>query len=592
MSPIIGESPVTHKVHLTYISVVLLGPKTGNKEEIVKGCFQVIQNRSNHMLTNVFCLSTTMAKKVAVIGAGASGLVCIKCCLDEGLEPTCFERTDDIGGLWKFKEIPEEGRASIYRSVIINTSKEMMCYSDFPIPDDYPNYMHNSKILNYFRDYAKHFNLHKYIQFKTLVCSIKKRPDFSSTGQWDVVTETEGKQKSAVFDAILVCTGHHTDAHLPLDSFPGIGKFKGQYFHSRDYKNPEGFKGKRVVVIGIGNSGGDLAVELSRTADQVYLSTRRGSWIVNRVADYGYPVDMLTSSRFLGFFKRTLPLSVINWLAEKKLNRRFDHANYGLKPQHGLLNQHPMVNDDLPNRIISGTVLVKPNVREFTETAAIFEDGTVEENIDVIVFATGYHFAFPFFDNSVLNVRNNQVSLYKYVFPTHLEKPTVAVIGLIQPLGAIMPISELQARWATRVFKGLNNLPTEENMNMDMQEKKEQMARRYVSSQRHTIQVDYLDYMDELAILAGVKPNVLALWLTDPKLAKEVFFGPSTPYQFRLTGPGKWDGARNAILTQWERTLKPTRTRLIEDRRNRSSVPLLLKVFFFLTLALAIILYL
>ncbi|XP_069497187.1 flavin-containing monooxygenase 5-like [Ambystoma mexicanum] len=533
-----------------------------------------------------------MAKRVAVIGAGASGLACIKCCLDEGLEPTCFERTDDIGGLWKFKEVPEEGRASIYRSVIINTSKEMMCYSDYPIPDDYPNYMHNSKILRYFRDYAKHFNLHKYIQFKTTVCSIKKQPDFLSTGQWNVVTERDGKQESAIFDAILVCTGHHTDAHMPLDSFPGIEKFKGQYFHSRDYKNAEGFLGKRVVVIGIGNSGGDIAVELSRSADQVFLSTRRGSWILNRVADYGYPLDMLGSTRFLDVLKSTIPLSLINWLLEKKLNRRFDHANYGLKPKHGLFNQHPMVNDDLPNRIISGTVLVKPNIKEFTETAAIFEDGTVEENIDAIVFATGYNFAFPFFEDSVLNVSNNQVSLYKFVFPPHLEKPTVAVIGLVQPLGAIMPISELQARWATRVFKDLNKLPSEENMKADIRTKKERMLRRYVSSQRHTIQVDYLDYMDELACLVGVKPNVCSLLLTDPKLAKQVFFGPCTPYQFRLTGPGKWDGARKAILTQWERALKPTRTRVIESHPSRSSLTLLLKIFCLFALLAAIIIYL
>lgn len=108
-----------------------------------------------------------MAKKrIAVIGSGASGLTCIKCCLEEGLEPVCFERSDDIGGLWRYQENPEEGRASIYKSVIINTSKEMMCFSDYPIPDHYPNFMHNSQVLEYFRMYAKEFGLLKYIQFK------------------------------------------------------------------------------------------------------------------------------------------------------------------------------------------------------------------------------------------------------------------------------------------------------------------------------------------------------------------------------------------------------------------------------------------
>ncbi|XP_009473310.1 PREDICTED: dimethylaniline monooxygenase [N-oxide-forming] 5-like, partial [Nipponia nippon] len=118
------------------------------------------------------------------------------------------------------QEQPEEGRASIYRSVIINTSKEMMCFSDFPIPDDFPNYMHNSKIMEYFRMYAQHFDLLRHIRFRTSVCRVAKRPDFAATGQWEVVTESEGKQEAAIFDAVLVCTGHHTEAHLPLSAFP------------------------------------------------------------------------------------------------------------------------------------------------------------------------------------------------------------------------------------------------------------------------------------------------------------------------------------------------------------------------------------
>lgn len=119
-----------------------------------------------------------------------------------------------------------------------------------------------------------------------------------------------------------------------------------------------------------------------------------------------------------------------------------------------LLSQHPMVNDDLPNRIISGTIKVKPNVREFRGSSVVFEDGTIEDDIDLVVFATGYTFSFPFLQSHVVSVTENKAQLYKYVFPPCLEKSTLAIIGLIQPLGAIMPISEMQARWATRVFKG------------------------------------------------------------------------------------------------------------------------------------------
>nr|XP_060477718.1 flavin-containing monooxygenase 5 isoform X1 [Panthera onca]XP_060477719.1 flavin-containing monooxygenase 5 isoform X1 [Panthera onca] len=509
-------------------------------------------------------------KRIAVIGGGASGLSSIKCCLEEGLEPVCFERTHDIGGLWRFQENPEEGRASIYKSVIINTSKEMMCFSDYPIPDHYPNFMHNSQVLEYFRMYAKEFDLLKYIRLKTTVCSVKKQPDFSTSGQWEVVTESEGEKEVNVFDGVMVCTGHHTNAHLPLESFPGIEKFKGQYFHSRDYKNPQSFTGKRVIVIGIGNSGGDLAVEISHTAKQVFLSTRRGSWILNRVADYGYPLDVLVSSRFKHFLLNICGQSLANNFLEKKMNQRFDHEMFGLKPKHRALSQHPTVNDELPNRIISGLVKVKGNVKEFTETAALFEDGSREDDIDAVIFATGYTFAFPFLEDSVQVVKN-KISLYKNVFPPNLEKPTLAIIGLIQPLGAIMPISELQGRWVTQVFKGLKTLPSQSKMKAEIAKTQEQMAKRYVESQRHTIQGDYIDTMEELADLVGVRPSLLSLAFTDPKLAIQIIWGPCTPIQYRLQGPGKWDGARKAILTTEDRIRKPLMTRVIEHTNSTTS---------------------
>ncbi|KAG8556237.1 hypothetical protein GDO81_017978 [Engystomops pustulosus] len=452
-----------------------------------------------------------MVQKICIIGAGSSGLTAIKCCLDENLHPTCFESSDDIGGLWRFK---------------------------------------------------------------TKVCSIKKHPDFATTGQWDVVTECDGKQEVGIFDGILVCSGHHTFPHLPLHTFPGIDKFKGKYLHSRDYKYPQEFADKRIIVIGIGNSGGDLAVELSSVAKQVYLSTRRGAWVVNRVADEGFPLDVVLYSRYKLLLKQYFTTEMLNSWAEKKMNRRFNHENFGLKPQHRILSQHPTINDDLPNRIISGKVLVKPNIKEFTERDVIFDDGTMEKNIDVVFFATGYSFSFPFFEDPDLNAEKNHISLYKFVFPPHLEKTTVAFIGLIQPIGAIMPISELQSRWATRVFKGLCKLPSSKSMTKEMLITKDEMARRYVESPRHTIQVDFMEYMDEIASQFGAKPSLLRFWITDPKLASEIFFGPCTPYQYRLTGPGNWLEARNAILTQRERIIKPTKTRICTQEMNESKSPM------------------
>ncbi|KAK3087719.1 hypothetical protein FSP39_009588 [Pinctada imbricata] len=453
------------------------------------------------------------AKKVAVIGAGASGLPAIKCCLDEGLEPVCFERTDHIGGLWYYTTSAIDGQACVMKSTVINTSKEMMCYSDFPIPKEYPNYMHNTYVVKYFNLYADHFDLKKHIRFKTEVMHVKKSSDFASSGQWSIQVKDRdtGQTEDLLFDAVMICTGHHAEKNMP--NFPGVDDFKGKVVHSHDYKDFHGYEDKRVVVVGIGNSGGDASVELSRVA-----------------------------------------------------------------------SQHPTINDDLPNRIISGSIKVKPNIKNFTETGVVFEDGT-KEDVDAVVFATGYIFGFPFLDKSVMEVKQNKINLYKYMFPPDLEKNTLCVIGCIQPIGAIMPISENQSRLFTRVVKGAVSLPSSSEMWSDIHSKSYNMAKQYVKSSRHTIQVDYVEFMDEIAEMAGHRPNLHALILRDPKLALKCLLQGCTPYQYRLMGPNSWKGARDAIMTQMDRVHYPLKTRPLgfEEENAKGN-------FFLLYLVLVIVL--
>ncbi|KAM5237495.1 flavin-containing monooxygenase 5-like [Ctenodactylus gundi] len=273
-------------------------------------------------------------QKVAVIGAGVSGLAAIRSCLEEGLEPLCFEKSNDIGGLWRYEETPECGRPGIYRSLTSNTSKEMMAFSDYPFPDHFPNYLHNTKVMQYLRMYAKHFGLVEHIQFQSKVCRVRKRPDFLSSGQWDVVVEANGKQNTYVFDGVMICSGYYTEKHLPLQDFAGLQKFRGRVLHSWEYKHPANFAGKRVVVVGLGNSGVDIAGEISRVAQQVFLSTRRGAWIWNRIWDNGNPMDATLFTRYNRIVQKLSPTFLTKRWAENKLNARFNHANYGIQPQH------------------------------------------------------------------------------------------------------------------------------------------------------------------------------------------------------------------------------------------------------------------
>ncbi|XP_059164231.1 flavin-containing monooxygenase 5-like [Physella acuta] len=512
-----------------------------------------------------------MAGRVGIIGGGSSGITAVKNLLDAGFsDVVCYERRDVIGGLWYFKEDTStwKDESCVNRSTVINTSKEFMAFSDYPMPDYYPNFCHNEDVEAYFLDYSQHFGVDKYIQRNTEVMYLKKHSSYNSTGRWEMRLKNHktGQETTEVFDFIIVANGHHGAPNLP--SIPGLDKFTGKTMHSKDFKDVRSVTGKKAVVLGIGNSGGDVSVELSKYM-KVFLCTRRGAWILNRLVDNGLPWDYFVHVRLASYMLSWLPRSYRNKLLKDKLNQKFCHDLYHLTPVHEPDATHPTVNDELPNRIAAGMVKVKPNIRSFTEKGVTFEDGTHEEEIDLVVFATGYKVEYPFIEKSVLEVRHNKVELYKYMWLPVLPKQTIAFLAVCQPLGAMFPIAELQSRLAARVFKGEVTLPSPANMKKDIAAKERALQARYVHTDRHTIQVDWLPYMDELAELTGCKPNLVKLLFTDPPLFWQVIAGPCVPYQYRLHGPNSWPGARQAIFTVLDRIKKPFETRPLPKREGR-----------------------
>ncbi|EDV20464.1 uncharacterized protein TRIADDRAFT_51000 [Trichoplax adhaerens] len=515
--------------------------------------------------------------KVAIIGAGASGLASLKECLDEGIEPIVFEKEEYIGGLWKYSEKIGKG-GTVYRSTIINTSKEIMGFSDFPVPKDFAPFMHNRSVIEYFELYAKKFKLHQYIQFKTYVHDIRPAEDYIKSGRWNVtISHTEGTtttRTTQTFDSVMICSGHHWDPRMP--SFKGMDVFKGKQLHSHDYKDHQGFENDRVVVVGIGNSAVDVACELSHHCSQVYLSTRRGAWIFPRIGFGGTPFDF-QFNRFVNM----IPISIMKIILEKYLNSRFDHDKYGLRPTHHTLAQQQTISDELPVRIVCGSIKIKDDITCIGEHDIKFADGSTETNIDTIVYGTGYKFGFPFMDSSIIEVKDNTCNLYKYIFPPDHMHATLAMVGFIQPTGgAIMPMAEMQARWITQVFTKKCQLPSQAEMLADIEKKRREIADIYVKSPRHTMQVDYLEFMDELADLIGCKPNFLSIAFTDPKLALRCIFGPCTPSQFRLCGPHPWDGAKEAIRDTDRNFTAAIRTRQLKqtvEHKNRKVLMLLLE---------------
>ncbi|XP_046577322.1 flavin-containing monooxygenase 5-like [Haliotis rubra] len=498
-----------------------------------------------------------MPKTVGVIGGGVAGLAAIKTSLDEGLLPICFEKSDGIGGLWNYSPTPQDGYPSVYSSCVINTSKEMTCYSDFPIPKEFPNFMHRSNFQKYLELYASHFKLREYIQFNRLVEKVEKGDNFEETGSWVIISrdlQTGMVEREAV-DFVMVCHGHLTEPNIP--HFDGLKEYSGRVLHTHDYKDFRGFENKRVLVVGIGNSGSDVACDLSRHAEHAYISTRRGCYTIQRAGEFGQPFDQVAIQRWV----QGIPVSLMRPIHYHKINYRYRHRDYGLSPNFRFDAGVSTISDDLPNRILVGAISIKSDIKTFTQTGAIFEDGSEVKDIDVVILATGYNYSFPFLDTSIVKMEGHFSYLYKLIFPPNIRQNTFAVVGLVQPFGSLPPVLEIQARVASRVFAGRAELPPPSVMLSELEKRKAFLKARYVDSARYSLQVYFIQYQDEIGSLIGCKPNLGRLFFTDPKLWYKMVFGPAVPPQWRLEGPGKWSGARDAIFSVHENTLYPMQTR-------------------------------
>lgn len=420
-----------------------------------------------------------MPPTACVIGAGASGIAAVKALHERGLAVDAFEKSDRVGGNWVYGNV--NGLSSTYRSLHINTSRERMAYSDFPMPRSYPDFPHHTHIARYFDDYVDHFGIRDRIAFRTSVERARRGAD----GGWEVALDTGETRR---YDALLVANGHHWDPRWPEPPFPGSERFEGVQIHSHQYsgEDPSWFRDKRVVILGMGNSAMDIAVEASFSAARTYLAARRGAYVIPKYL-FGRPVDQLGGSPAIPFAVRRRALELMLRLAVGDMER------YGLpKPDHRLGEAHPTVSSDILSRIAHGEIEPRPTIAALTERTVRFADGS-EVEADIVVYCTGYKVTFPFFDDGLIAAPGNDLPLFRRVF--HPDMDNVFFIGLVQPLGAIMPLAELQSRWVADYLLGRYALPPRHELRADMARERRRMFKRYVASKRHTMQVDFDDYI-------------------------------------------------------------------------------------------------
>jgi dimethylaniline monooxygenase (N-oxide forming) len=427
------------------------------------------------------------AEKVCVVGAGSSGITACQVLDAHGIPFDCFEKGSQVGGNWRYEN--DNGMSSAYRTLHINTSRRVMAYKALPMPDHYPDYPDHFQMAAYFDEFVDHFGLREKIRFRTEVLSAEP-----VDGEWEVIVAgPDGERERNRYRAVLVANGHHWDPRWPEPPFPGAEEFEGEQIHAHHYREPDVLPGKRVLVLGIGNSAVDIAVESSRIADATFIAMRRGAYVLPKYIN-GKPIDE-TSNPAISM----LPLRVQRFFVNRALGiaSAADMTAYGLpKPDHKLFEAHPTVSSELLPRLGHGDIEVKPNIARFLGGRSVrFVDGS-EEEIDLVVYCTGYKISFPFFEPEVFSAPNNRLPLYRRV--VSVERPGLYFIGFIQPLGPIMPLAEAQCEWVADLLAARAALPDAAEMKGEIEREERKMRKRFVASKRHTVEVDFHPYLREI----------------------------------------------------------------------------------------------
>ncbi|MGG5822324.1 flavin-containing monooxygenase [Falsiroseomonas sp. HW251] len=413
----------------------------------------------------------------AVIGAGAGGLCAAKNLLARGIEVTIFEVGTRIGGLWVYNN--DSGLSPAYRSLHINSEAKVSSFIDFPFEPGTPLYPNAARMERYFRDYAEHFRLTSRIRFNSRVTAIV--PDGSG---YRVEIEDGSAHR---FDGVVVASGHQSVPRHP----PQVQGFAGTYMHAHAYREPEPFTGQRVLVIGPGNSGVDIAADVCSVTAQTYLSARSPVLIMPRLM-FGVP-----QSRILVKLERPfLPWSVRVWI--RTLLTRIFHGpmeQWGFRTPKG--RTHPISHPTLISMLAWDRVRAKPGIDRVDGRVVYFVDGSSEE-IDTIIACTGYLTALPFLPEGTSPVRDSYLHLYNRVVSPKL--PNVYFIGFFDVTGGSnIRMMDDQAEYIAAVVSGAIKVPGPAEMEQAIMADKAFQESMFPGTPRYALELDPVRYRKLLA---------------------------------------------------------------------------------------------
>lgn len=515
------------------------------------------------------------APTVAVVGLGACGLVTLKNMREAGFDATGYESNNYIGGLWEHTEEPD--KTSILKTTVANLSKQVACYTDYPYPDDIPDFATGAQTAQYLKDYAEHFGLMQYANLGIKLSKVERKGD-----GWILrMIKNDSKDEQLVqADKVVLCVGLQVQSPK-MPSIKGIETFTGRAIHSNNYKVASHFDGKRVVVVGLGNTGCDTAVDLLGHASDVFLSHRRGSAFFSRYnKKTGKPGDhvmTLRLTKLAGVFNKYFPSLAqrIGMLGIKTVQKR----SFEVKPEWGLgdwdppSRKVPIANEHFIPALHEGKIGLKPGLQEINGSTLTFSDGSTLNNIDAIIFATGFKSDYSYMDSSIDPTRNARKDwsslpgsdgrplprLYQGIFS--LDHPdSLAFLGT-SPFSFMACLNyDLCSMAVSQIWTGNSSLPssTEMNAHVDAQHAAVSEIARTGGLANVNLRNnwEWFKWCDEAAGLGMVKRMGYGLegwkfWLTDRKMCKLLTDGLLSPHLFRLFDEGKrkpWPEAREEVI--------------------------------------------
>jgi hypothetical protein len=414
------------------------------------------------------------------VGAGPAGLATLRALTARGFDAVAFERRPCVGGVWALRD--DERPTAAYRSLHLITSRDRTEYAELPMPDGTPDYPSRDAVGRYLEGYAERFGLLERIRLGDGVAGARRADD-----GWEIELESGKRER---FDMLVVSNGHNEEAKWPDPPYPG--EFDGRQLHALDYAEADEFRDQNVLVVGMGNSAMDIATDISLVADRTYLSARHGTWVIPKRL-LGQPADQIIKP----WVAVHVPWQIRQPLSQMLLRLTVGPPErYGLpEPSRGLFQDHPTITDTVLSRISHGELTPKPGIDALAPGSVSFTDGS-EEQVDAIVWCTGYRVSMPFLDEALTGPDPKQLPLYKRIF--HLDCPDLFFIGLMQSTGSAFPIVERQAQILAEHLAGKWRLPPASEQRRDCDRRHRYALARWGEHGRPAMRVDFDRFMHEL----------------------------------------------------------------------------------------------